>query len=278
MTDGRCKQGSRTRSGRSPCRNRGLPSPDAEPNSLASRADWRRLRHQALQERARRLAERYAFLESGLEPGEQLVARSRNHPFVTDRRILDGRQLLFAPRRGEWVLDEVPFDEITGSLGEEHDQRPILRLEHRARGEDRTRPRAEVPLVHVGRRRRAGEQDDADLGMVRDPPGRNARPADGRLGRIPPRVGRNGLDPVRVVESDPRSLPRGARVARPHRQLADPGHPRVVRVAVTRPASDRRGRARMDRRPPVGCGIATGLGAAHPHEVITPDQDQRHRR
>lgn len=41
---------------------------------------------------------------------------------------------MFPPRRGEWILDEVPFDEVTGwSLGEHHDHRPILKLEHRAR-------------------------------------------------------------------------------------------------------------------------------------------------
>jgi hypothetical protein len=79
-----------------------------------------------------------------MESGEQLVARSGNHPFVTDRRILDGRQLRFPPRRGEWVLDEVPFDEVTGwSLGEHHDHRPILKLEHRAR----------VSIEHVPARR-----------------------------------------------------------------------------------------------------------------------------
>jgi hypothetical protein len=99
-----------------------------------SRADVRRLRERRFEERARWLAERDAFLESSLEPDEQVVARRRNHPCVTDRRILDAKQLSLPPRRGEWVLDAVPFDEVTGwSLGKRHDARPILEVEHRAR-------------------------------------------------------------------------------------------------------------------------------------------------
>jgi hypothetical protein len=51
--------------------------------------------------------------------------------------------------------------------------------------------------------------------------------------------------------SDPCSLPGGARLARADRQLADRGHPRVVRVAVARLAPDLHGGAHMDRRPPM---------------------------
>src|SRR5688500_17396033 len=100
--------------------------------SGSTRADRRRLRQAAIEERTRRLAERDAFLESVLEPDERVVAWRRNHPFVTDRRILDARWLVIRPRRGEWVLDEVPFEEITRwTSGERHDHRPILKLEHR---------------------------------------------------------------------------------------------------------------------------------------------------
>jgi hypothetical protein len=105
------------------------------PNEFGfTRADRRRLRQRAIQERARRLAERDAFLESALEADERVLARRRNHPFVTDRRILDARQLRLPPQRGEWILDPLPFDEVTRwSPGERHDARPILKLEHHPR-------------------------------------------------------------------------------------------------------------------------------------------------
>lgn len=99
-----------------------------------TRADRRRLRQGAIEQRARRLAERDAFLESVLEPDERVVARRPDHPFVTDRRILDARRLVLPPRRGEWVLDAVPFGEVTGwAPGERHDHRPIIKLEHHRR-------------------------------------------------------------------------------------------------------------------------------------------------
>jgi hypothetical protein len=99
-----------------------------------TRSDRRRLRRGAIEERARKLAERDAFLESVLEPDEGVVARRPNHPLVTDRRILDARQLVLPPRRGEWVLDAVPFGEVTGwAPGERHDHRPIVKLEHHRR-------------------------------------------------------------------------------------------------------------------------------------------------
>ena len=163
----------------------------APPNSLASRAEWRRRRHEAIQERGRRLAERDAFLESALEPGEQVAARSRNHPLVTDRRILDGTQLIFPPRRGEWVVDEVPWDEVTGwSFGERHDHRPILRLEHRARVRIEHVPARRFLWFRVGERRRAGEQDDEDLGVRQVHEPGLGRDADGtRVSEDPARAG-----------------------------------------------------------------------------------------
>ncbi len=134
-------------SARSACHAEGYPRLMAGPISRASeegpsRAESRRLRQRSIEERARRLAERDAFLESALDPGERIVARRRNHPFVTDRRILDARALRDPPRRGEWVVDELPFDEITGwSLGAKHDSRPTLRAEHL--------PRSRIDLVPV---------------------------------------------------------------------------------------------------------------------------------
>lgn len=41
---------------------------------------------------------------------------------------------MLPPRRGEWVLDAVPFGEVTGwAPGERHDHRPIVKLEHHRR-------------------------------------------------------------------------------------------------------------------------------------------------
>ena len=57
-----------------------------------SRAEWGRIRQRGIEARRRRLAERDGFLDSSLESGERVVARSRDHPVVTDRRILDARQ------------------------------------------------------------------------------------------------------------------------------------------------------------------------------------------
>jgi len=84
-----------------------------------------------MEARQRWLAERDAFIESSLQPGEGVVARSRVHPAVTNRRILDATQLRLHPRRGDWILTYLPFEDVTRwSLGELHDHRPLLRLEH----------------------------------------------------------------------------------------------------------------------------------------------------
>jgi hypothetical protein len=96
-----------------------------------SRAEWRRRRGRAIGLRQQTLAERDAFLDSQLEPGEPVLARSRDHPLVTDRRILDATRRRLPPRRGEWMADTIPFEVISAwSLGELHDHRPILDLEH----------------------------------------------------------------------------------------------------------------------------------------------------
>jgi hypothetical protein len=79
------------------------------------------------------LAERDAFLETELEPGEVVVARSGEHPLVTDRRILMTRQLSFPPRRGEWVCSSLAFAKVARwTSGRRHDHRPLLRLDHPA--------------------------------------------------------------------------------------------------------------------------------------------------
>jgi hypothetical protein len=96
-----------------------------------SRAERRRLRQEGVERRKRWLTERDAFLEAQLEPGEVVVARSGDHPLVTDRRILMARQLSYPPRRGEWVCSPLAFGEITlWTIGRQHDLRPLLRLEH----------------------------------------------------------------------------------------------------------------------------------------------------
>lgn len=100
------------------------------PEGGFTRADRRRLRQQHIEAQQRSMDERDVVFEASLEPGERVVVRVRGHPLVTDRRILDARRV--PSRRGEWVLDPVPFEEITRwTSGERHDHRPILKLEHR---------------------------------------------------------------------------------------------------------------------------------------------------
>jgi len=44
-----------------------------------------------------------------------------------------GRDSSAPPRQGEWACDALAFDEITGyALGRRHNQRPLIRLEHRS--------------------------------------------------------------------------------------------------------------------------------------------------
>lgn len=110
-----------------------MAAPDPSPISWneLSRAEKRRLRHEGIERRKRWLADRDAFLEAELEPGEVVVARSGDHPLVTDRRILMTRQLSYPLRRGEWVCSPLAFAEIARwTSGRQHDHRPLLRLEH----------------------------------------------------------------------------------------------------------------------------------------------------
>ena len=82
---------------------------DGESNDInrSSRAELRRLSREAHRRHERFRRERDSFLETQLEPGERIVARSRDHPIITDRRILLARQLTVAPRRGEWVCEAI---------------------------------------------------------------------------------------------------------------------------------------------------------------------------
>jgi len=108
---------------------------DGESNDInrSSRAELRRSRREAHRRGERFRRERDSFLETQLEAGERIVARSHDHPIITDRRILSARQLFAPPRRGEWICDALSFVQITGyALGRRHDQRPLIRLEHRS--------------------------------------------------------------------------------------------------------------------------------------------------
>src|SRR6476620_9155512 len=108
---------------------------DARPPAINgwSRAELRR-GNRAARERGEQFGrERIRFLETQLEPGERIVAQSRGHPIITDRRILWARQLTAPPRQGEWVYEALSFNQITSyALGRRHDQRPMIRLEHRS--------------------------------------------------------------------------------------------------------------------------------------------------
>ena len=105
------------------------PTPD--PDAPLSRADWRRLYREGLESRQRIRAERDRFLESQLEPGEVIVARSGDHPIVTDRRILSARRCYTPPRQGQWDCECLTFSQIARwSFGRRHDHRPLVRIDH----------------------------------------------------------------------------------------------------------------------------------------------------
>lgn len=106
-------------------------NPPAGPGTRLSRTDRRRLRDERLKRLERRRADRDAFLRAQLEPDEVILARSGDHPFVTDRRVLSARRRYQPPGTDEWVCDSLAFSQITGwALGRQHDGRPIIRLEH----------------------------------------------------------------------------------------------------------------------------------------------------
>jgi hypothetical protein len=136
-----------------------------------------------MEARQRSLAERDAFLESSVEAGERVVARSRGHPVVTDRRILEATWLRLHPRRGDWILASLPFEDVTSwSLGELYDHRPILDLERASRARIELGPAkhflwfswgiAEQPVIGTSHRLRFGKSTDpvlvAILGGSRD--------------------------------------------------------------------------------------------------------------
>ncbi len=135
-----------------------IPTP--RPWNELSRAERRRLRYESIERRKRWLAERDAFLERQLEPGEVVVARSRDHPLVTDRRVLTARQLSYPPRGGEWICSPLAFAEVgRWTPGRRHDHRPLLRLEHPPRARIEHVPdhrflwfawgNAEGPVIHT---------------------------------------------------------------------------------------------------------------------------------
>ena len=94
-------------------------------------ADRRRRTRAGHERRQRQQADRNSFLMSRLLSDERVLALSGRHPLVTNRRILDARQIPVRPRGGEWVLEPLDFDRVTGwALGHIHDHRPVLRLRH----------------------------------------------------------------------------------------------------------------------------------------------------
>jgi hypothetical protein len=103
----------------------------AGPGRRQSRAGRRRDRQAQLTRLEQRRADRETFLQAQLEPNEVILARSGDHPLVTDRRILWARRLHYPPRTGGWVCESLEFPEIKEwTLGRQHDGRPIMRLEH----------------------------------------------------------------------------------------------------------------------------------------------------
>jgi hypothetical protein len=108
-----------------------MPPTDPDVPMPLSRAERRRLREADAAQVQRIRASRDAFLLSQMEPNETIVARSERHPLVTDRRILWARPLHQPPPAGEWDLESLAFDQITGwAPGRQHDGRPRLRLDH----------------------------------------------------------------------------------------------------------------------------------------------------
>jgi hypothetical protein len=89
------------------------------------------MRQRVIEKQRRRIDERDAFVGSSIEPGERVILQLRNHPLVTDRRIIDAKRLRLPPHRDEWMLDAVKFSEVTGwRQGALHDGRPLIELEH----------------------------------------------------------------------------------------------------------------------------------------------------
>ncbi len=101
-----------------------------------------------MDERRAWLAERDAYLATQLQPGEivvdlskgskrvidrWMVDRSKGQLLVTDRRVVFAQQLQQPPRRGSWVSHSIALSDVTRwRLGQTHDERPILEIEHSA--------------------------------------------------------------------------------------------------------------------------------------------------
>jgi hypothetical protein len=103
----------------------GPPSEPAGENG-PSRRVARRLRLRARERGYQLLAERDAFLEGELEPGEVVIARSHETPLVTDRRLIFGHRLLHPTPSGEWACESLRFTSVTSwALGRQHDKRPL---------------------------------------------------------------------------------------------------------------------------------------------------------
>ena len=102
-----------------------------EPAARQGRLERRHGRARAIERRRQWLSDRDAFLESLLEPGERVTARTGSHPLVTDRRILSARQLRDPSSGRDWILDPLAFDQIVvWSQGAHHDGRPLIQLTH----------------------------------------------------------------------------------------------------------------------------------------------------
>ena len=107
--------------------------------------------------------ERDAFVGSSIEPGEQVVLQIRNHPLVTDRRIIDAKPLHRPPGRDGWVLDAVLFSEPAARRQGAHRRSPVDRARAPSAHDDRPGARTPIPLVHVGERGRTGDSHEDDL-------------------------------------------------------------------------------------------------------------------
>src|ERR1041385_8884052 len=78
--------------------------------------------------------QRDAHLVAQIEQGETILGVGPQ-ALVTDRRILFAWRLAWAPHPGRWTHDSLVFDEIIRwTEGRQHDDRPLLRLEHPSHG------------------------------------------------------------------------------------------------------------------------------------------------
>ena len=245
-----------------------------EPGVGQSRAERRRGRARAIARRRQWLSDREAFLESSLEPGERVIARSGSDSLVTDRRILTARQLRDPSGSRNWFLDPLAFDQVVGwSKGEQHDGRPILRLTHHPVTRITWVParrflwwtwgNALGPVVETTTTLAFGRRTNPVVRAIGvELEGRNVpegpsfviRPAGTRAERTKgSRRTSRGLQAFWPGRSSPASgdalpLPGRARVAPPVAELDRGRGTRVAGFTVARPAGDRRERVGVARR------------------------------